>query len=1043
MAEQSWNPNIPDQEVRMRNNPGRRGFTTGTTKESGGRLLVLVSFGPNEKTYKQYDQLEPCGEPEGIRDLLEAGRCGTAADLRRILTFEKVKGHLTNVFYSMESSNTDFYAYQFKPVLKFFDSPVGRLLIADEVGLGKTVESMYIWKELQAREDARRLLIVCPAMLRDKWQSDLLNRFNLSAELTDIKGLLEKVQLCLKTRNPHAHSFACIASLEGLRTSKNWEDDNLKTTKAELARLLDINTATDEFGIFDLVIIDEAHYLRNPGTASNQLGQLLREASRHLLLLTATPIQVHNKNLYHLLKLISPEDFFDESTFERMLNANKPIVEALRLIWQTQPDLDGTREALKQAMQSDYFSNSLRVKQLQTELADSETLKPELQVRSRQILESCSLFGQFMTRSRKRDVMENRVKRSPQSLIVKFSPVEKQIYNYVTHQIRQLAIGKQGVALFSLITRQRQMASCMVAALEAWKEKGILDDWLQEDDNSLWEDFGFLGEVDDIPQWPFPDIDIDFNQLREEDTKYKNLIKFIQNELGKEPKEKFVLFAYFRGTLTYLKSRLEADGISTGLIVGGMGDEKQAVLQEFREGQPSVLLSSEVGSEGIDLQFCRFLINYDLPWNPMRVEQRIGRLDRIGQKADRISIVHFSLQDTIEDLILERLYTRINIFQESLGDLEEILGEETENLLIHLFDPKLTDREREQRADATIMAIANKKSEQENLENEAIKIVAFADYIVSSITKSREQGRWLHPEEIDAFVQDFFRLQYPGTVIIPKLDNIFEITLSQEAKVDLRLFCEQGRFSTPTLLYQSNRPIPCFFDSKIAGRMGKGNNELLDPTHPLIQWIRHKYEPESHLESGSQTFQKVSASRLNSLDAGLEPGIYVYVIHRWQFVGQRTENRLAYKSIRLADWQILSDEEAESLIDKTLLKGSHKPNAINLVNLEQVLSLYDQCEELLQNAFFEASEAFEAENTDRCNVQERSARAYADRKRRELEERIERFTLEGKLRIIPATEGLIRKNEQDLILTLKKIDQKRKTATSNPALAAGLIFIEA
>ncbi|MER3478747.1 MAG: DNA/RNA helicase, superfamily II, SNF2 family protein, partial [Leptolyngbya sp. ERB_1_2] len=184
MSENTWNPNIPGQEVRVKANPGKRGITTGRTLPSETQLLVQVQFGANEKSYKPYQLLERCGQPEGLSDLLEQKKFSGADDLRKILTFEKVKGQLTNIFYSMESSNTDFYPHQFKPVLKFLESPVGRLLVADEVGLGKTIEAMYVWKELQARADARRLLIICPAVLREKWRDDLQQRFNIVARLT-------------------------------------------------------------------------------------------------------------------------------------------------------------------------------------------------------------------------------------------------------------------------------------------------------------------------------------------------------------------------------------------------------------------------------------------------------------------------------------------------------------------------------------------------------------------------------------------------------------------------------------------------------------------------------------------------------------------------------------------------------------------------------------------------------------------------------------------------------------------------------------------
>lgn len=1044
----TWDPTVPDQSVRIKNNPGRRGITTGTTRQSSGRLLVLVNFGPNEKTYKPYDQLELCDQPETIRDLLTAGRFGTPDDLRRILTFEKVRGQLTNIFYSMESSNTDFYPHQFKPVMKFLDSPVGRLLIADEVGLGKTVEAIYIWKELQAREDARRLLIVCPALLRQKWKDDLRNRFNIAAEITDLRHLHEKVQLCVNDANPQSHSFVCIASLEGLRPPRGWEDledEEVKGTRAELAWLLDQKKATDEFGVFDLVVIDEAHYLRNPGTVSNQLGNLLREAARHLVLLTATPIQIHSDNLYQLLKLISPEDFFDPTEFGKMLEANKPVIEAQRLVWRTPPDIEQAKQAVDRAIQSEYFSNHQRLQRVQAELQAARILCPEEQVQLRQNLESSGLFGQFMTRSRKRDVFEDRVERLPQSLNVHFAPLEQQIYETITHQIRQQARGQQGVSLFRLISRQRQMASCMVAALESWQNQGILDDLLQAEEEQILEDFGISAEDWGETDWqsPTPNIEeVDLEQLRVCDSKYQVLLQFLRKQLREKSDEKFVLFAYFRRTLHYLQERLEKDGIHTCLIQGGMGDQKQEVLKNFRHGKPSILLSSEVGSEGIDLQFCRFLINYDLPWNPMRVEQRIGRLDRIGQKAENISIINFSIKDTIEETVLERLYDRIEIFKESIGDLEEILGQETEKLLIHLFDPKLNDEQRQKRAEETLRTIANKKADQEKLEEEAINMMAFSDYILNTIKDSRSRGRWLQPRELQAFVEDFFRLQFPGTVIRSTTDEVFDISLSPEAKVDLRLFCERQHLSSSTRLYSSTQhPVPCFFNAKLADSFSNANYELLDPTHPLIQWIQNKYEAQESATNLS-VFHRVSASQLEQSVTRVPTGTYVYLVHYWHLEGLRRETRLAYRVIRLADNHTLTDDEAEGLINWVALAGEQRPNIINLVDMNTVLELYEQAEDDLQIQFSEEEEQFQAENEDWCSVQERSARAYADRKRLELEERIARLRAANKLRTIRMDEGKIRKIEQDLQTTLSRIDRKRADITTkNPALAAGIIVV--
>ena len=1035
-----WNPECPGQDVRMKANPGRRGTTTGKVRRAGTRTLVEVQFGPAEKIYKPKNLLELCSDEESIEELIRQGKYGGPDDLRRILTFEKIKGQLTNVFYSMESSQTDFYAHQFKPVLKFLDSPVGRILIADEVGLGKTIEAMYIWKELQTRADARRLLIVCPAMLRQKWKDDLAQRFNIFAEIVDAKDLLVRTKLCLETQRNQA--FACIASLEGLRPSGNWDDSSAKNTRAEFARLLDANPASDDFGLFDLAIIDEAHYLRNATTASNRIGQLIRDASHHLLLLTATPVQIDSSNLYQLLRSISPDDFFNEEIFSNMLDANQPVVNALRYLWASPPELQKAKIAVEKALQSSYFKNSYLLEQVKETLEESKPLVESDRVELGYKLEKASLLGQYITRSRKRDVLPNRVLRDPQTLTVDFSPLERKFYDEVTEAIRAQTRGKKGVPLLSLISRQRQMASCMVAALETWRADKSLPGLVEE---SLWEDFGIASQLRKTPEETnLPTTKLSFNRvsiadLEAEDSKYKELREFLKKELRKDRAQKFVIFAYFRGTLKYLERRLKTEGISTGLIMGDMGDLKWATVQRFRQdGGPSVLLSSEVGSEGIDLQHCRFLVNYDLPWNPMRVEQRIGRLDRLNQKADRISIVNFSIKGTIESEILERLYKRIRIFEESVGDIEGILGEMTEKLLIELFEKNLTAEEEKLRIEQTSTALENRRVLQDDLEKEAVNMLAFSDHILEAIKESKSQGRWLQPDEMYAFVHDCFNRYYPGTVIAPQHDtDFFHISLSEKAKVDLQFFISKNRCVTPTQLHRSSTPVTCFFDPKITGSMGK-RNELLDPTHPLILWIRDRYA------TAAQKLHPASAIRTTSKQSDLLPGLYVYTVALWTFEGLRTESQIAYKISNADNGTPLDDQTSEAVLAKLMQDGAPKLNAGNFIkDIATVIQYQNQCKEILEEAFGIALEDFYKENDSRCDIQEKSARAFAERKQKELTARLEKFQQAGKTRIIPATKGQLDKVTRELEVKLIRIQQKRDgVSCEQKQLASGVIFVE-
>ena len=1033
-AQKEWDPEVSGLKVRLRDNPGRQGTTTGRTKTAGSFLMVEVDFGPNEKQFKRYELLEPIQEGKGLFDLLESGTFGGPGDLRRVLTFEKIKGDLTNVFYSMEASNTDFYPHQFKPVMRFIESPVGRMLIADEVGLGKTIEATYIWKEIQARESARRLLIVCPAMLRGKWRDDLRKRFNISGEIVSAADILERTQNIVTHKS--ADPFVCITSLEGLRPPADFEDESVTNVRARFARLLDQNTATEEFAVFDHVIIDEAHYLRNPSTGNNRLGRLLREASRHLVLLTATPIQIGSDNLYQLLRLIDPDQFYDSFLFEEMLAANSHIVRAQRALWQQPVDVGAAMDALADAGGSDYFRDDAVLARVR-ETLHLAAKDNERRVEALRQLESRSLLSQYMTRSRKREVLERRVQRAPQVLNVTFSAAESAIYNHVTERIREQSVGRSGVSLFSLIARQRQMASSIVGALESWRDKDLIEEL-------LWEDFGQLAEGSegaverDGPDSPVAfGFNYDISALERGDEKYKQLVGFLKKQIAENPHEKFVIFAFFRGTLKYLARRLQSDGVRAALIMGDMGRDKDEVIGQFAAANgPSVLLSSEVGSEGIDLQFCRFLVNYDLPWNPMKVEQRIGRLDRLGQEAERISIINLAVTNTIEDRILMRLYDRINVFRESIGDLEEILGEITEQILVDLLNPKLTDEERERSSAHAELAISNTMQQQHELEQEAVNLVGFSDYILEHIKDSRHRGRWLSAQELRALVDDFFARKYPGTKIEPaQPEHSAKITLSDEARRSLDYFIADTRPATRTALHRNSRSTLCIFDPRRAGNDG-AHAEFIEPSHPLIQWIRSDYE-----DNQSQ-LHRVNAVTLAKDIAGVPPGDYVFSAHRWSFNGLKSDQLLAFRAMGIGKSVTMSGADSEVLVAAASHFGTALPNAANI--LPHTALSYEAavtCDEVLADAFGERLCDFDAENAMRCDQQETSAKKFAERRLKELNSRIARFRAEDNQRPIAMTDGLIRKEEDQLKAKIDRIARRRDVDPTMVPLALGVIRV--
>ena len=755
-SEEKWKPGM---QVRLVHNPLRIGMLTDAEPRARiGRRLFQVRF-PDivERVYE--DQLEPLLEERmNPLDLLVEEKLGTPKDLRRTLTHVRLTGRLADIIYSMEATNTDFYAYQFKPVLKLLQTPTNGLLIADEVGLGKTIEAGLIWTELRSRFNLKRLVVLCPAALREKWRDELVNKIGLSPVICDAKETLR----ILKDQQAHAKGFAIISSTQGLRPPRGWDDAEDKTSNAaELARFL--QAMESEERLVDLLVVDEAHHMRNPEAQTNHLGQLMRGVSEYLVLLTATPIHNYNHDLFSLLHLLDPDTFGRRENFIEILGANAPLVRARDLVLKGIATADELTSTLDEAKANHLLHGNRQLETLRSGITEETLVSFSERSRIAYRLETINLLGHAITRTRKRDVKEWRVVRDPQPEFIPMTEIEREFYEVVTDIVIDYSVDHNINEAFLLVTPQRQMASCMPAALKSWKERHIEipEDQLSltDQDDRRRQKLGplttkLVGRSDEF---------VDFEMLSSNDSKYSRLREMLQEFFILHPTAKVIVFSTFRGTLAYLADRLDNEGVSNIILQGGGRRRKDDIIREFQSPEgPSVMLSSEVGGEGVDLQFSWVVINYDLPWNPMRVEQRIGRVDRLGQESDKVLVWNLFYADTIDARIYERLYDKLDLCRNALGDFEAILGEEVKKLTHDLLTAHLSPEQQEARINQTAQALEILKREEERLESEAAHLVAYGDYILQQVQAARDMNRWINGGDLFAYVTDFLNIHYPG-----------------------------------------------------------------------------------------------------------------------------------------------------------------------------------------------------------------------------------------------------------------------------------------
>jgi superfamily II DNA or RNA helicase len=934
-----FDPSQPNLSVQQISNPGRRGVTTGRVRKAGTRVYAEIEIGPHDRTYVELEDLELVeAGSEGLHDLLEGLRFGKLGDLARILTYHKISSDLSNVYYSMQASRTDFYAYQFKPVYKFIESLNSRILIADEVGLGKTIEAGLIWLELKARFDAQRLLVICPSMLRDKWKAELKARFNVEAEKYDSQGLIQLLEDF--RREEGCFKCAAVCSMQSVR------QDVVRQALEDLEK-------TD--CRFDLVVIDEAHHFRNVETKTHQVGKLLSDLTESVALLSATPVHLKSEDLFRLLNILDAGEFGSQWVFEDRLRANEPVVTAQNALRRSPPDVDEARRQLQLLSGSRWFRDNPLIGLAREKLARLTPDDHAGLVETTHLLENLNLFSSVISRTRKREVHEWRVVREPRVLSVKFSPPEAEFYQAVTEAVQRQVGNSIGgsVAALALMMPQRQMASSIPAMVEHYRHRSLFDE--RPTDDPLGE-LGFpTGEEGAVPSSRLANVlqqIIDIWPTNTPDSKLAVLVKALGDLFHREPDAKVIIFSYFKKTLVYLQRRLAERGYQAAVIHGDVPtEERQEVINDFRE-LPSrrVLLSSEVGAEGIDLQFCRVLVNYDLPWNPMKVEQRIGRLDRLGQAADKISVINFSVQGTIEEKILERLYDRIGIFRRSIGDLEPILGEQIQELSRYLLSRVLTPEQVEARVTQTQLALEARRQQEEQLVDQSAAFFGSADYILEQIGQARKLGRWITPDELLAFVKDFFDRAYPGTSVrgdAPE-KGLVTIRLSNDARSDLAQFCRVQPSTLRTDLTQPGGEPVLAFRSPAA--QSHPRREMLNHFHPLTRWIVDCHRRNSH------TFFPTAAVEVDA--ASPPPGQYLIAVEFWTFHGLRPEVRTAYAISPLGSAQAESKFAAEELMQVILERGRSWEFADRVIDRAALLTAWNRCANQLTAARESAFETF-------------------------------------------------------------------------------------
>jgi superfamily II DNA or RNA helicase len=824
----------------------RRGFTSGSWLYEirlEGRLQNLAE-----------NQLAPFPDDDDPLMWI-AGPPAPVPRFAATLTRAKLEGSFTDTVFSFRATRTLFRPYQFKPVIKLLQTGKSRLLIADEVGLGKTIEAGLIWTELEARRSADRVLIVCPSNLVAKWRSEMDERFNFSLQELDGRAMADFEERARTGRLPRRGAY--IGSLERLR---RWEA---------------LEELTGVIPQFDLVVFDEAHQLRNVGNRSNAFGAVMSELADTMVFLSATPLNLRSEDLFNLLDLLSPGEFGDALALDEQLEPNAVLHQVTETLahpdWTTQ-----RRLALLDTVDDSVFGRLLDQRpemEFLREILAVEPLTAGEIVRAKRYLADLNALSAVVTRTRKVEVDESKAIREPRLLEVAWSPAESHFYREYYKWCRARADAAGTPIGFAMQMPLRLASACLPAAGRAVLE------WTPLDFDPIDEDSEPSRKTASALVAPHPELVKAAGELKGIDTKLEALVPNIKDlvEAGRQ----CLLFTFSRPTLEYLSQHLS--GIArVAVLHGGVSkDARQRILSDFRQGAYDVVLANRVASEGLDFEFCSVVINYDLPWNPMEVEQRIGRIDRIGQVAEKVIVVNFYNDETIDQRILLKVLERIGVFERSIGALEPIIQSTLTDLEQTFFDFSLSDEQREAKALQVLEAVEAQSAGIEDLSSAASFLLVSNDVDVSGMEEELlRTGRYVGQTELTHLLDDWCQTAGAPGVKVAKNGRTMTLRGNDAMAQQLQGLVSRGhRSSLETQefisMLQSELEINLILDQEVA-RTGGGN--LLTATHPLVL---------TALSVPGFQNSRFSTIRVTSSESGPPAGRYLVQLGVAQWTGVR------------------------------------------------------------------------------------------------------------------------------------------------------------